>query len=67
MDVNTPCSSILISLSKASLSSSMLQSDLFCSFAKLRLTSAGNFPRVTGINNAPYDSGVIPIEDSPLM
>ena len=42
----------------------MLQSDLFCSLAKLHLTSAGNFPRVTGINNAPYDSGVIPIEES---
>ena len=46
----------------------MFQSVLFCSLAKFHLMSAGNFPRVmTGINNALYDSGAIPIEDSPLM
>ena len=67
VDVNTPCSRILISLNKASLSSSMFQSDLFCSLAKLRLTSAGNFPRVIGINKALYKSGVISKEDSPRM
>ena len=60
--VNNPCSRIHISLNRASLRFSTVHSDLFCSLAKLRHTSAGNFPSITGINIAPYDSGVVPRE-----